>query len=391
MQRPLILPAICLGLLLAVGRLGAAPFVDPRDAQAVAVSADGAAVAVAVGGPPSGETPPRPHPNPRKAAVMQLFNAQTGEPQWRREVFGDWLDAAFSPDGRLLAASRLYTDASDLVFSEVDVWDATSGKLLHRFERCRAFAFSPDGSRIAVCSRSKCTLFDTQQFGRIRRLEGAEDAYFVRFLPSGDAVVALCRTGGGVVLRQVDAQNGAVLAESPATPVGPYRFDLSADGRWLLTGHQGFVYLWPLQTTGPRPAAAGPAGPTPAAEPAFPVPVSDAVRRWTPIGRVRGGTGGWLHPLLIAGGDEPRAATVDQRDGTVQVWNLKTGAEASRFVLGRCPLDLASRRRPEDAFRPEAAPGRFALLPGGKSLLIGCGGGVVVDLAAGAVQRSFAE
>src|SRR5262245_48487014 len=81
---------VVIALLLAANELVcAAPFVPSRDAHCVAISPDAKLVAIGISGQSNSEFPPRPHPNPRKSAVVQLFEVASHKRLRRMETFGD--------------------------------------------------------------------------------------------------------------------------------------------------------------------------------------------------------------------------------------------------------------------------------------------------------------
>jgi dipeptidyl aminopeptidase/acylaminoacyl peptidase len=88
--------------------------------------------------------------------VIKLWDVATGEDRLRLETGSNVTGVAFSPGGRLLTArtggwiTGLTPRTDDDV---VRIWDAQTGKELHRFTGHRgaitAVAFSPDGSVLA--------------------------------------------------------------------------------------------------------------------------------------------------------------------------------------------------------------------------------------------------
>src|SRR5688500_9525460 len=103
-------PLLVLAVLLTLGHslAPAAPFVPKRDPQCVAVSPSGTVVATACSGMSDDTFPPRPHPDVRKCGVIAVWDVESGKRLWRAETFGDITKLAFSIDGSLLAASRIY-------------------------------------------------------------------------------------------------------------------------------------------------------------------------------------------------------------------------------------------------------------------------------------------
>src|SRR3954451_3763094 len=86
----------------------AAPFVPARDPQVVAFAPGGTMIATGCSGQSDGSFPPRPHPDVRKCGIIAVWDIPTRRRLFRWETFGDFTKLAFSPDGRLLAAGRLF-------------------------------------------------------------------------------------------------------------------------------------------------------------------------------------------------------------------------------------------------------------------------------------------
>src|SRR5687768_3194297 len=113
-----------------------APFVPVRDPQVVAFAPGGTLVATGCSGMTDGGFPPRPHPEVRKCGVVAVWDIETRKRLFRWETFGDLTKLAFSPNGTLLAAGRLFATADGLELNEVRVWDVTSGRLVQVLDRC---------------------------------------------------------------------------------------------------------------------------------------------------------------------------------------------------------------------------------------------------------------
>jgi hypothetical protein len=151
------------------------------------------------------------------------------------------LVAAFSPDGRLLAAPVMYLPAKG---TTVRLWDLDTGRPVRRFPQqnavAGAVAFSRDGKRLAVAER-RGVAGGTRSEGTIRAyaLGGGRELWRERqehwqitsltFSPE-DRLLAVCHDGGMDLL---DAATGRShrRVELRAHYVGPVTF--APDGRTL--------------------------------------------------------------------------------------------------------------------------------------------------------------
>src|SRR6266576_3158820 len=106
-----------------------APFVPPRDPQVVAFAPGGKLVATGCSGLSDGTFPPRPHPDVRKCGVVTVWDIASRKRLYRWETFGDFTKLAFSPDGKLLAACRLFATDDGIELDEVRLWDVTTGRV----------------------------------------------------------------------------------------------------------------------------------------------------------------------------------------------------------------------------------------------------------------------
>ena len=142
-------------------------------------------------------------------------------------------------------------------------------------------------------------------FVELRRFGGAQGGYWlnrVAFTPDGRRAIA---TGGGVIL--YDLENGKELARTLELQFVRPGLAVTRDGRHFLTSHQ---HDWLVR-------------------------VGD-VKSFQEIRSFRGHTGG-VHGVALSR-DDARAASASD-DGTVRLWDVKTGKELHLFRAagrGRC-------------------------------------------------------
>src|ERR671912_101216 len=136
-----------------------------------------------------GGSPPRPHPDVRKCGVVAVWDIESRKRLFRWETFGDLVKLAFSPNGTLLVACRLFATGDGLELNEVRVWDVTSGRVVRILDRCQAFDFSPDGKQLAVLSRSRCAIYDVKDWTKERHVEPLGGAVGVAFAADGISLI----------------------------------------------------------------------------------------------------------------------------------------------------------------------------------------------------------
>jgi WD40 repeat protein len=370
MKLPTLLLAAA--LLLLAADVWSAPFVPKRDPQCVAFAPSGTLVATACSGMSDSSFPPRPHPDVRKCGVVAIWDVASGKRLKRWETFGDVTKLAFSPDGSLLAAARLYQTADGLALHEVRVWDVATGKTVKALDRCEAFDFSPDGKSLAVLSRTKCAIYELADWRKETLIKPLGQAISLLFSADG---TALC----GIVpvetkpdetkepdsqvtkyrIRVCDVATAAVLRESLALEQPFYTLAASADGKWLASGHEaGNVVLWDYATLDVRT-------------------------------RFQTGERGLAHPFFSPTATELAAGC--QENGDVVIWNLESRQEVGRLTFEKGSFRTYLARDAAERVRPEKDPGRFAFSPDGQSILIGCYGGIVRATDGGQELHRFGE
>lgn len=160
---------------------------------------------------------------------------------------GSILDAAVSPDGKLIAASNLTGGVEG-----IDIVDLTTGRLVRRVRPGRAFlAFANEGrALIALDSRAGWTRWDLatgRAVARVHRLGGGT----IQYSPDGAHVALVFATGESTPRQLVVYETQRftpVLDVSLDTVVGGYTdLAFSQDGRTIVTAlHDGRVVGWDL-------------------------------------------------------------------------------------------------------------------------------------------------
>jgi len=148
---------------------------------------------------------------------------------------------AWSPDGRLLAATRYD--------GYVRVWDANSGTLLHLLSTSNqpnAVSWSPDGHLLATASDDGTVqLWDTASFRTIRTLNAEPEggwAFAIPWSPDGRLLAA---TRDGHLAQIWDVQAGQQLKVLDAQSGSIWTAGWSPDNLRIATGSDdGTVCLW---------------------------------------------------------------------------------------------------------------------------------------------------
>src|SRR5262245_60111000 len=336
-----------------------APFVPARDPQVVAFAPAGTIVATGCSGLSDGKFPPRPHPDVRKCGVVAVWDVATRKRLFRWETFGDFTKLAFSPDGSLLAACRLFATDDGLELDEVRLWDVTTGRLIKALDRCHGFDFSPDSRQLAVLSRSKCIVYDLKDWSKEKQVRPLGEALTTAFTADGLSLVGVIRDENKYCLRSVNIEMGEQTAQSLALDQPCYRIAISSDGFLLATGHEGGnVVLWDAQTLDVK-------------------------------SRLQTGVRGLAHPYFSP--DAKNIAAGCQETGDVVIWNLADRQEIARYTFEKGALHTYYNRSVTAALRPERDPTRFCFSPDGDAFLVGCYGGILRATSGGQELARFGE
>jgi WD40 repeat protein len=348
-----------IGAITLAQRASAAPFVPARDPQVVAFAPGGTMVATGCSGLSDGTFPPRPHPDVRKCGVVAVWDVASRKRLFRWETFGDFTQLAFSPDGKLLAACRLFATDDGVELDEVRLWDITSGRAVKVLDRCRSFDFSPDARQLAVLSRSKCVVYDLKDWAKEKQVKPLGEAIAMAFSADGLALLGIVREDGKHRLRSVLVESGETTAQSLALDQPYYHVAIAADGSLLATGHDGGnVVLWDSQTLDVKT-------------------------------RLRTGVRGIAHPFFSP--DVKLLAAGCQETGDVVIWNLADRQESARYTFEKGGLRTYYNRPATVAFRPERDPARFCFSPDGDTFLAGCYGGILRATIGGQELARFGD
>jgi len=179
-----------------------------------------------------------------KQSTVTLWDTATEQPMHRDPIrFSAGLDGlAFSPDGRLLAASTISNDGK----GEVRVWELDQSQLVAQPQvpNVRSLAFSPDGAILALASATingSVTFLDTsnwQQFAPT--IVGLANS--IAFSPDGTEFAIA--SAGQVSLWDVASGTrlGSTYAGPPSNPYGLARF--LPDGRILLMTQDQPIFVF---------------------------------------------------------------------------------------------------------------------------------------------------
>ncbi len=366
-RRAFIATTAGLAAATACRQLAAAPFVPARDPQVVAFAPGGTQVATGCSGLTDSGFPPRPHPDVRKCGVVAVWDVQSGKRLFRWDTFGDFVKLAFSPDGTLLAACRLFETDDGLALHEVRVWDATTGRVVKTLDRCHHFDFSPDGRQLAVLSRSKCALYDVKDWAKETLVKPLGGAVSVAFSADGESLIGVVREGDKYRLRMCGKESNPAgetpapreTRESLALETPFYRVAVAADGSLLATGHDnGHVVVWDAATLDVR-------------------------------SRLQTGERGLAHPFFSP--DARLLAAGCQANGDVVIWNLAERQETGRFTFEKGGLRTYMARAADVKHRPEEDPTRFCFSPDGEAFLVGAYGGILRATSGGQELRRFGD
>jgi WD40 repeat protein/class 3 adenylate cyclase len=167
-------------------------------------------------------------------------------------------DAAFSPDGSLIAAGDVNhtSNATPYRFGTTAVWDARSGRLLWKTRSRKGWitsvAFSPDSGLVAAAREDGTALVYDARSGRLEhhfRLEGGGPFLpaVVAFDPDGTLTTG---TWAGIVQRW-DPRSGVQVGHPSlvaAAPVASIAFDPTGQTFATAGGSDGLAKMWDVST-----------------------------------------------------------------------------------------------------------------------------------------------
>lgn len=347
-------------LLLLADRPGwAAPFVPARDAQCVAFSRDGTLVVTGISGMSDEGFPPRPHPNPRKCGVVQVYDIQARRRLARMETFGDLTEVAIANDNKLVIAARIHATADKLELNEVRVWDIATRRTNFVFDRCHAFCLSPQGNAIAVASRQRCVVYDLSSGEKLKHFEPLGGALALSYSPDGSRLAGIVQATSGFAICVSDVATPTQQATSQVLDETFYSLTFSPSGQILASGHDsGDVVLWQVD------------GLTP-------------VRQFNSRGR------GLQRPFFAPDGSLLGAG--DQRSGDVVFWDLSNGKEVARYTFENGAFHTYRVRSKDSTVTPERDPKRFVFSPDSLAFLAGPHGGIIRQVATGQDTHRFGD
>jgi WD40 repeat protein/serine/threonine protein kinase len=176
--------------------------------------------------------------------------------QARRGGYGP-NNVVFSPDGK-----RLASDSSQ----DVMLWDMESGKKIRTIENGNLPAFSPDGKQLASARFGKVTMWDVASGEEIKTFNVARSFRAFAFSPDGKRLAVRSVTGWITVWDWTTGEKvfdikSWVAALSSIPSSGPGAFSFTEGGkRILMANANGMVKVWELASGEEVLTLKGPAG-----------------------------------------------------------------------------------------------------------------------------------
>ena len=157
------------------------------------------------------------------------------------------INAAFSPDGRLLATARFPTGRFDPTSLQVKIWDWKRGTVVGTIVAGgEGMSFDPSGSRIATADPlGPAEIWDIDSGRKLATLPGPTGGFWdIVFSPDGSRIAAANLDG---TVRVWDAESGAQVLALRGHPSGVVTVRFSPDGSKLASaGGDGTVRVWAL-------------------------------------------------------------------------------------------------------------------------------------------------
>jgi RNA polymerase sigma factor (sigma-70 family) len=180
-----------------------------------------------------------------KDAAVRLWDIQTQKELRRMEGSEGYGRLAFSPDGKLLAATGTANTAT--------VWDAATGKAIHKLEGHKgvlwSLAFSPDGKTIASTGADNMVRLWSCDTGKVQHeWKVALNGFTPLAFSANGKVLAVGTTGTDStrgMVRLLETLTGREVGPKARSHAPLHRVACSSDGRIIATvGKDDVVRLW---------------------------------------------------------------------------------------------------------------------------------------------------
>jgi WD40 repeat protein len=308
-------------------------------------------------------------------ARLRLWDVATGQERLTGGPGHLWGAAfgAYSSDGRTIVSAGWD--------GRLCLWDGRTGAPIRSWQPHVSFshaALSPDGKRVLACGNDEVRVFDAATGKELHRFRGETTGVMAADLSSDGKLLALTEGKGEVVLRRADDGSLVRRFAGQAAQHDNLSLALSPDGRLLAGLHRLRLHFWDVATGADLPGVEGdqPYGrlvfsPDGGRLTAF---SGDNLTTWDvstrkKVSELALDTPSALDLHAFALSPDGRVAVTSDSSGEFRVWELASGRERFRFAS------------------PSGLVFSLAFAPDGRTLLTGNADGTLLAWDVAALPR----
>jgi hypothetical protein len=176
--------------------------------------------------------------------LIQVFNTDSGELLWTVRGENQSLEAAWNPNGTLLAGTIISGDGTSDPRNEVRLWNSGTAELVMTLTTAQSptsLAWSPDGSQLAVGEfyQGSITIWDTQTESLLATLDGPTTVSALDWNADGSQLASVFDSGSVWVWDIETAANLIIIDTEDASIV-----DWNPSDSLMATAGSNSVELW---------------------------------------------------------------------------------------------------------------------------------------------------